>query len=245
MIAPRVLIVGATSSAAEAAARELVTPGLRVLLASRRGPRLAALADDLRVRGAEVDVVTIDVNEPSAHDVLARSVDEVLGGLDVLLVAVGTLPNQAVLAQDPWSAASAVHTNAGALIALIERLAPKISPGPVACIVVLSSVAGDLGRAPMRVYCATKAALDTYLEGLRQALWGKVRVVTVKPGPFESPMTDGLRPNLLWGDRRQVGRAIVTAIRRGRGTSYVPWFWRFIMAVVRRLPRSIVARLKA
>jgi NAD(P)-dependent dehydrogenase (short-subunit alcohol dehydrogenase family) len=112
-------------------------------------------------------------------------------------------------------------------------------------IAVISSVAGDRGRARNGIYGTSKAGLDAFLSALRQRLTpAGVRVLTVKPGFVDTPMTAHLRKSPLFASAASVGGAIVLAVDEGAEVIYVPWFWRLIMFVVRALPMSIFKRLK-
>ena len=111
---------------------------------------------------------------------------------------------------------------------------------------LLSSVAGERGRADNYVYGSAKAALTAYASGLGHRLRGTgVTVLTVKPGPVDTPMTAGraFRPGML-ADVDVVGRRIHRALERGERVLYVPGKWRWIMAVIRALPIRVFERLR-
>ena len=219
----RVLILGATSGIAQAVARVYAAEGARLALVARSREHLTAVAADLGVRGAEVLLSrATDLCELDRHRTLLAEAETALDGLDVVLVAHGVLPDQKACEAEPRLAAAGRGT-----------------------LGVLSSVAGERGRADNYVYGAAKAALTAYASGLGHRLRGTgVTVVTIKPGPVDTPMIAGR--NLARGlvaDVDVAGRQIHRALERGQRVVYVPGRWRWIMAVLRALPLRLFERL--
>jgi short-subunit dehydrogenase len=136
-------------------------------------------------------------------------------------------------------------TNALSTIALLTRLASLFEAQHSGTIAVISSVAGDRGRASNYVYGAAKAAVTTFCEGLRARLFKSgVHVLTIKPGFVDTPMTAGLAlPKPLVATPEEVGKDIVRAVAQGKDLLYTPWFWSAIMLVVRSLPRFVIKRV--
>jgi decaprenylphospho-beta-D-erythro-pentofuranosid-2-ulose 2-reductase len=110
--------------------------------------------------------------------------------------------------------------------------------------VVLSSVAGERGRASNFVYGSTKAGVDTFAQGLGDSLRRDgVRVVVVRPGFVHTRMTAGLPPPPLSCSPDDVGRAVLRALRTGQETVWVPASLRVVMSGLRHLPRAVFRRL--
>ncbi len=168
-----------------------------------------------------------------------------MGGVDIAVLAYGTLSDQTLCQHDVAAAMLEFETNAASYIALLTLIADRMETSGTGTIAVISSVAGDRGRASNYVYGAAKAAVTAYCEGLRLRLRKHgVHVLTIKPGPVATPMTAHLKLSpLLTASPETVGRAIVAAVQRRKSTLYTPWYWRPIMAVVRALPESILSRL--
>lgn len=240
----RVLVVGATSAIAEAAARRFAADGDSLFLVARDADKLAAVADDLRVRGArEVGTHVMDADDLDAHAGMLDAAEAALGHIDTALIAYGTLPDQARCQDDVEAALAAWHTNAASVMALATRLANRLERRGTGTIAVLSSVAGDRGRQSNYVYGSAKAALSTFLEGLRHRLHASgVRVLTIKPGMVDTPMTAAFDKGPLWASPERVGRDIHKAVRRGTEVLYTPFFWRWIMLVITLLPRPLFKR---
>jgi NAD(P)-dependent dehydrogenase (short-subunit alcohol dehydrogenase family) len=208
----------------------------------RNAGRLAIVADDLQVRGARVVAVEQDLDDASAHAALVDHVFATLGRVDVVLLAQGVLGDPAIRDRDPGAAERVLRTNLISPMQLVMLLADRLRPG--ACIAALSSIAGERGRAKVGVYGAAKAGLDSYLSSLRQRLARSgVRVLTLKPGFVDTPMTAAIPKNPLFASPAQVARGIVRAVDRGAEVAYLPWWWRMVMLIVRALPERIFKKL--
>ena len=242
----KILIIGATSAIAEACARRWAARGDALFLLGRDGQRLHAIADDLRIRGAaEVAVTTFDVNDYEAQEAAIEAARVALGGVDIALIAHGTLPDQAACDHDTAQTMAEFQTNATSTLALMQRLAVLFESQGEGQLAVISSVAGDRGRDSNAVYGAAKAAVSTYASALRQRLHRHgITVLTIKPGFVDTPMTAQLRKGALWATPDRIARGIVNAIDRGRSIVYLPWFWRPVMTLIRLLPEFIFRRMK-
>jgi decaprenylphospho-beta-D-erythro-pentofuranosid-2-ulose 2-reductase len=243
----RILIVGATSAIAEATAREFAARGDTLFLAGRNALLLQTIADDLRLRGATIaGTAAIDVVELESLPSLIASGVESLGGLDQALIAHGTLSDQN-LCEDSIAALREEFTvNALSVMVLCLALARVLAAQGSGVLAVISSVAGDRGRQSNYVYGAAKASVSAFLSGLRQKLYSRgVRVVTIKPGFVDTPMTAGFPKSRLWSKPADVARDIRRAMDCGSATLYTPWFWRLIMLIVRSVPETLFRRLRA
>lgn len=242
----RILIVGATSAIAEATARHFARDGDALFLVGRRQARLPVIADDLRARGARnVGVHTMDINDLERHAAMIAAAEAALGGLDSVLIAHGTLPDQMQCQRDPRLTLRELNTNALGTIALLTALANRFERQGRGTLAVISSVAGDRGRQSNYVYGTAKAALDTFLEGLRQRLHkAGVRVLTIKPGFVDTPMTRDFEKNRLWATPERVGRRIHRAMTGGGDVVYTPFFWRFIMLIIRLVPERLFKMIR-
>jgi decaprenylphospho-beta-D-erythro-pentofuranosid-2-ulose 2-reductase len=243
----RVAIFGATSAIAQAVARVYARGGAHFALVARRPERLRVVAADLAVRGGTVALqATDELTDLSHHGALVESAVEALGGIDVALVAHGVLPDQERCQGDAAAAVDSWNVNFVSAASLMEALTARMAPAGQGVLAVLSSVAGERGRSKNYVYGAAKAALTTYASGLGQRLRGSgLTVVTVKPGPVETPMTAGRGyEKRLLADVDRVGRQIHRALERRERTVYVPGRWRWIFAVIRLLPVGLFERLR-
>lgn len=239
----RILIIGATSAIAEAVARRYASRRSSIHLLGRRKSRLQAIAADLATRGARVSTGLLDVNDLDRHDETLAEAIQQLGGVDVVLVAHGTLPEQAKCDASRTLALHEFATNATSTLSLCIALAQRLQPGST--LAVISSVAGDRGRAGNYLYGSAKAAVNAYLSGLGQALrQSDINVLTIKPGFVDSPMTASFDKGPLWAKPEQVAVGIVRAIDRRQAVAYVPRFWWAVMYVIKAIPEFVFRRIK-
>ncbi len=240
------VIVGATSAMAAEAARAYAEGGARLFLTGRNPERLAAIADDLRARGAgQVDTAVLDLLDIGSHEAVLERAIMALGELDVVLVAHGILPDQGGCETSVAQTLAAVDVNFRSTVAFLTPLANRLEMQRRGTLAVITSVAGDRGRQSNYVYGATKGGLGIFLQGLRNRLHRSgVVVLTLKPGFVDTPMTGQLAKNPLYASARSAGKAIHRAIEAGRDVAYIPWFWRPIMCVVNNLPEALFKRLR-
>lgn len=236
-----VLIVGPTSAIAHAVARHFARAGAAFFLVGRNATRLTAVADDLRAFGAaKAATFQMDVNDLAKHPAMWAAATETLGPIDVAMVAHGVLPDQKACERDVDLTLASFQTNAVSTIALLTLFATEMERQGRGTIVVISSVAGDRGRQSNYVYGASKAAVSTFAQGLRNRLARRgVHVLTVKPGLVDTPMTAHMRKHFLFASPERVGQDIYRAILKGKDVLYTPWYWRFIMAIIVHIPEGI------
>jgi short-subunit dehydrogenase len=239
-----VLVVGATSAIAEAVVREFAARGDALFLAARDTAKLGSIADDLRVRGAAaVHTAPLDVTDAASRAAALAAADAAIGTPDIALVAHGTLPDQRACEGSEADLVEALDVNFVATVAMVSAIANRMQAAGRGTIAVITSVAGDRGRASNYVYGAAKAGVSTFLSGLRHRLHRHgIAVADVRPGFVDTPMTASIAKNPLFASPSAVARDIVAAIDRGTPVRYTPWFWRPIMLVVRLLPRALFHR---
>ena len=238
------LLVGGTSDIAVATARRyLQERPLRVIVAARESDRRTAVAEELRAAGATVEVVDFDAEDPGSPK---RMVAEAAAGgdIDVAVVAFGQLGEQAQLATDPEAAAALGQVNYVAPVVVGTVLANHLRGQGHGVIVALSSVAGERARSSNYVYGSTKAGVDAFYSGLADSLVGTgVSVLVVRPGFVRSKMTAGMDDAPLATTPEAVADAIVTGVRKGRHTVWVPGAMRWVMSGLRHTPRAIFRKL--
>ena len=241
----RTLIIGATSSIAQETARLLATEGASFFLTARNPERLQAVADDLGCRGAAFAHTTVmDAMDFERHEEGVETAFETLGGVDLAIIAHGLLPDQNACQESHEEIRKTYEVNTLSVFSLLTHIARRMEAVQGGTILVISSVAGDRGRPSNYVYGSSKAALDAFLQGLRSRLDSLgVRVITVKPGFVDTPMTQHMKKGFLWAEPEQIASGIVRAVRGSRDVVYLPWFWRWIMLVVRLIPERIFKKL--
>jgi decaprenylphospho-beta-D-erythro-pentofuranosid-2-ulose 2-reductase len=242
----KVLVVGATSTIAQEVSKCFAEDSAWLFLVGRNQANLTVIAEDLRIRGAgKIESVCLDLDTLGLHSELVSTATKALGGLDMALIAHGTLPNQKVCEQNVETTLKEFMTNCISVVSLLTHLANYFEKQRYGCIAVITSVAGDRGRQSNYIYGAAKGAISIFLQGMRNRLSKVgVRVLTIKPGLVDTPMTAGLPKTFLFADPSVVGKRIFNAIMKGEEIVYVPWFWRWVMLIIKTIPESIFKRMK-
>lgn len=242
----KILIIGATSAISEHCARIWAARGDAFHLVARNEQHVQVIASDLKVRGAsEVTTYCTDLNDTDKHEELLNVADDALEGIDIVLIAHGTLSNQKTCELSVEETLQEIQTNALSTISLLTLIANRFEAKKSGTICVISSVAGDRGRASNYVYGSAKAMVTAFTSGLRQRLYkSNVSVVTIKPGFVDTPMTTGFKKGVLWAKPTTVAASIVKAIDKKKAEVYIPRFWQLIMLIIKVIPSQIFKVLK-
>src|SRR5437588_3664261 len=218
----KIMIVGATSAIAHGTAKCFAREGAEFFLVARNAEKMDDVCNDLKVRGAKrVETFLLDINDLERHEELVDAAVLALDGLDAVLISHGTLGDQQKCQLSVSETLKEFTTNCTSVIALLTLLANYFEQRKRGCIAVVSSVAGDRGRKSNYVYGAAKGALSVFLQGLRGRLASSgVKVVTIKPGFVDTPMTASLRKGLLFASPRTIGKGIYAAMNKGKDVVY-------------------------
>ncbi|NUQ28031.1 MAG: SDR family oxidoreductase [Acidobacteriaceae bacterium] len=241
----RVLVLGATSGIAEATCRVWAKQGASLVLVGRSAEKLAAVAADLRARGARlVETAVADLDDTARHPQLLADCINALGGLDVAYLAHGIMGEQQQSEEDFNAAAQVLYTNFLSPVSLCTWLSNYFVKQGRGVLAVISSVAGERGRKSNYVYGSSKAGLSAFLDGLRNRVDRQgVTVLTIKPGPVKTAMTMGMKGSEKFADPDKVAQSIVDAIHAKKDVLYVPGIWKIIMFVIRHIPESVFKKL--
>ena len=243
----RIVIIGATSAIAEHCAR-LWAQGQSVdlTLVGRDEARMERVATDLQVRSPQstIRVMQADFLDPSA---IQRTVDETAaqGMVDIALIAHGSLPEQTECQSDLQACKDALEVNGISPVLYAEALAQHMAQANHGTIALIGSVAGDRGRKSNYVYGSAKGMVTRYAQGMQHRFAGTgVKVVLIKPGPTDTPMTAHLKgQGAKMASVEDVAKQIVEGIERGHAVIYAPRKWQLIMMIIRHLPAQIFNRL--
>ncbi len=242
----KIVVLGATSGMAVAVQRQLAERGYELMLIARSPERLAALQSDLLVRGAkQVLVCAADLSSIPHHGPIFDFVRQTFPDFDTVLLAYGSMHNQKDSEESVDVLLEELNVNFVSASAILTLFAASLEQRRAGCIAAITSVAGDRGRRSNYVYGSAKGALSLFLQGLRSRLHpAGVRVITIKPGPVQTPMTDHLQNSPRFADPELVARDIVCALEgRSPDVLYTPRVWRYIMTAVGYIPETIFKRL--
>jgi short-subunit dehydrogenase len=242
----KIVVIGATAAIAEHCCRLwLAVEPAELVLVARDKAKLDRIATDLRVRSPASTITTVQ------GDFLDRAfiqsvVDDAVGSgpIDIALIAHGWMPDNQV-GLDLATCEQILDVNAVSPVLFSEAFAAHFVKAGRGTIAIIGSVAGDVTRRANYLYGASKALLTRYAQGLDHRLLGSgVKVVLIKPGPTDTPMTAQLKAaGRRMAPVEDVARATVEGIRRRKAVVYTPLLWQLIMLIVRHIPRPIFNRL--
>ena len=242
----RAALLGATRGMGRAVARRLAERGDELFLLGRDDAELARSARDLEIhRGrGRVAWARCDLLAPASFALALDEAEGVLGGLDAVVVSAGLFDSQETLEADPERCERLLAADFTGTVLFCEEARRRLLARGGGTLCVFSSVAGDRARRPVVLYGAAKAGLSHYLEGLDHRFRAAgLRTVCVKPGFVRTGMTAGLAPPPFAGEPDAVAVRVVRAIDRGAPVVYAPAVWRWILLVIRALPRAVMRRV--
>lgn len=243
----RIVIIGATSAIAEHCVRLWAQEQpLDLTLIGRDVNRIKRVAADLSARSPESDihVTQVDFLDTAA---IQAVVDEIAKphAIDIVLIAHGSLPEQDVCQNDLQACRDALEINGISPLLFAEAFAKHMAKTNSGTLVLLGSVAGDRGRKSNYVYGSAKGLVTRYAQGLQHRFAGTgVKVVLVKPGPTDTPMTAHLKAQgAKLTPVEEIAKNIVEGVKRGQSVVYAPPKWKLIMFIIQHLPNLIFHKL--
>ena len=243
----RIVIIGATSAIAEHCARLWVqNQPVDLTLVGRDTQRIERVATDLKVRSpqSQIRVVQAEFLDPEAIDATVKNIVQ-SGNVDIVLIAHGSLPDQADCQDDLQACREALDVNGVSPVLYAEAFAKQMAKADHGTIALIGSVAGDRGRKSNYVYGAAKGLVTRYAQGLQHRFAGSgVKVVLIKPGPTDTPMTAHLKgKGAKLAPVEGVAKQIVDAVEAGKPLVYAPGKWWLIMMVIRHLPAFVFNKM--
>ena len=243
----KVAILGGTKGMGRSLARVLAERGDELFLLGRDAEDLERSAADLAARrtgGSAIGHAPCDLLDPDGFGAALDAAEAALGGLDCVVVTAGLYGGQDELEADPEFVRRLLLVNFTNTILFCEEARKRLLARGGGTLVVFSSVAGDRGRKPVVIYGASKAGLSAYLEGLDHKFRGEGLVtLCVKPGFVKTGMTAGLKPPPFAGDPDDVAQRVAKAIDAQKPLVYAPGIWRWVMLVIKNLPRFVMRKI--
>ncbi len=242
----QVAFFGATKGMGRALARLMAERGDHLVLLGRDAEQLERSAEDLRARSprAKIDTVVCDLATPSSFGPALDRAEVLLGKLECVVVTAGIFATQDELEADPNRALELVTLDYANTVGFCEHARIRMMKSGGGKLCVFSSVAGDRARKPVVIYGSAKAGLSAYLEGLDHRYRSQgLEAICVKPGFVKTGMTANLKAPPFAGEPEPVARRVLRAIDRGTPVVYAPGIWRWIMLVIRSLPRFVMRRI--
>lgn len=242
----RILLLGGTSEIGLAICERYLqdAPASVVLAALPDDPgRDDAVAQLMRAGAKAVTVVDFDAIDLASHPAVT---EECFAGddVDVAIVAFGLLGDAEDLWQDQAKAVAIAQINYTAAVSVGVLVGEKMRRQGYGRIIAMSSAAGERVRRSNFVYGSTKAGLDGFYLGLGEALreFG-VGVLVIRPGQVRTRMSAHVKEAPLTVDKEYVADLAVTASAKGKDLVWAPGAFRYVMMVLRHIPRPIFRKL--
>jgi short-subunit dehydrogenase len=242
----KILIFGATSKIVFEIAKLFAKNGVSFYLCARDENSLKNISEDLLFSGAErVEYSTFDaLDENSIKKCIENCLKE-FPELDCVIIGYGMLPDKKLSETEPEIVKETINVNFLSVVLILTYISLHFENQNRGNIIVISSISGDRGRQSNYVYASSKGALSIFLEGLRQRLFKYgVQVLEVKPGFVDTPMTSNYKKNFLFASPAKVARDVYKAVKKRKDVIYTPWFWRWIMMIIRNIPEIIFKRMR-
>lgn len=242
----KVVIFGATSAIAIEITKQLLLKDCDLVLAARDNNRLASLVQDLKIRfHRDIFHFNIDANDYDMHKEFFDFAHSSLGEIDTLIIAHGTLPDQEEIQNDFTAIRKEFETNTLSIISILTFFIDYFIGKGSGNIAVISSVAGDRARQSNYIYGTSKGSISLYLQGLRNRLYkNNINVLTIKPGFVNTPMTADIPKNALFAEPEAIAIGIIKAIEKKKDVVYLPFFWKYIMLIIKLIPERIFKKMK-
>jgi short-subunit dehydrogenase len=243
---PRAVVVGASSGIGAAIVRRLAAEGYVVAALARSQTELDKLCSEINRTAGETRALAYehDVTELAGIPLAFQGLLKDLGGIDALVYVAGVMPKVGVDEFNLEKDRQMIETNLLGAIGWLGAAAALFQRMKAGKLVGISSVAGDRGRVLNPAYNASKAGMDAYLEALRNRLTRLgVQVLTVKPGFVDTKMLKSSPRKFGVINPERVAAGVWAAMRARKQLVYLPWYWRWIMFVVRSTPSFIFRRL--
>jgi len=243
----RIVIIGGTSAIAEHCARLWAQESpVDLVLVGRDMGKTEIVASDLRVRSPHSIIESIQADFLDSIQIKSI-VDKIMkvGAVDIVLIAHGFLPDQLQCQENLDLCHKALAINGISPVLFAEAFAGHMQRVNSGTLAIIGSVAGDKGRKSNYVYGSAKGLISRYTQGLEHRLSNtNVKVVLIKPGPTETPMTANfMHQRVSLASVVEVAQQIVLGVKLGKPVVYAPAKWRFIMMIVRHLPRLIFNKM--
>ncbi len=241
------LVLGANSLIAQCTAECFAKDKHEIIFAGRNAGQMQKLANDFEIRfQCKAYGIEFDALDYNSHKTFLENVLKLIPQVDYVLLAFGYLGEQTKANEGFDESKKIIETNYTGAVSIIHLFASHFESQRKGNIIIISSVAGDRGRQSNYLYGSAKAGLSAFAQGLRSRLFKSgVHVLTVKPGFVDTPMTYGMPlPKLLVASPKKVGKDIYKAALKKKNILYTPFYWRFIMMIVKSIPEFIFKKLK-
>jgi len=239
------IVFGATSAISQAYLNRVAKRCEQIVLLARNEQQLQQVTSHVEaLSAATVRSIACDLADVSEHEQVIKDVFSGADDVECVLISYGVLTDQERCNTDVAYLLEQFNLNGTSTISLSAHVGRELAAQGSGTLAVIGSVAGDRGRRSNYCYGAAKSSVDSFLSGQRGFLsQSGVNVLTIKPGFVDTPMTSAFKKGFLWASPDKVAADIDSAIGKRRSILYTPWFWRYIMLIIKSIPEFIFRRL--
>jgi decaprenylphospho-beta-D-erythro-pentofuranosid-2-ulose 2-reductase len=243
------IIFGANSEIAIATIDILLKHSYRLVLLARDIQKLNMELQHFNVKypNSIIACIKYDATQDIKDDDFDKITKLLNNNIDLLLIAHGVLPDEKICINSWIETKQLLQINSNSILQICHYFANLFEKQKYGTIAVISSVAGDRVRQSNYIYGTSKAVLNAYLSGLRNRMNKyNVNVLTILPGFVRTKMTDKFsgRNGFLWASPKKIAQDIFKAINNKSNILYTPFFWRYIMFIIKHIPEFIFKKMK-
>ena len=241
----KAIIIGATSGIARSVSIELANRNYELILVARDYEELQRISADLKIRNLNLNkIYVLNILE---HASIKPTIKKILNeneDIDEMYFFIGYLGDQQ-LAQNDWQERERIlDINYKMPVHILSIFASYFEKQKKGKMIIIGSVAGDRGRQSNYFYGSAKAGLHIFAQGLRNRLnKNNVHVMTVKLGFIDTAMTFGLSGLFFVASPQKAAMRILKAASKNKDVVYIPFFWKYIMLIIKSIPETIFKKL--
>ncbi|TGL59146.1 SDR family NAD(P)-dependent oxidoreductase [Leptospira ognonensis] len=245
----KIIVVGASSGIGKAIAEAEWKKGSKVLLMARREREMNQIISLWnKAESPRAFALAYDVTDFKSADKVFTKALKTLGGLDEIYYASGVMPEVGKIEYNTTKDHAMMNVNVLGAISILNLAASHFTNQKHGKIIGISSIAGERGRKGNPVYNTSKAALNTYLEALRNRLSEVgVQVTTIKPGFIRTEMVSGLvlpeKGLLKVISAEDAADRIIKIVESGKDEAFVPGIWALVGFIIRNIPNFIFKKM--
>jgi short-subunit dehydrogenase len=232
-----VLITGASSGIGRALGIELARKGAAVGLLARRAEVLKQVAESIESSGGRALALPADVTDAAAVREAVRELRQRFGPIDVLMANAGISVNTFVPDLCEKKIAELMNVNVIGVVNSVAAVLPDMVNRGRGHLVGNSSLAAYRGLPKTAAYCASKAAVSSFLEAIRIDLRGSgVDVTIIHPGFVKTSLIANIRSTPYVMELDHAVKKIVRAIEKRKTRYSFPWQLAIVARACKLMP---------
>ncbi len=241
-----ILIFGATSGIAFEIAKIYGTSDNNLFLFGRNENTLSLLKNEIinNSRNVKIELFKFDAEKYRDIESNIKKITAEIKIIDIIIISHAVMPEFFIRDYEYQKESNLIDINIKSSLFIINQIIKNIKTNDIKKIVFLSSVAGERGRSSNYVYGASKAFMNTYLQGLQNILYREnIKIINIKLGPVNTNLSKNSRNDFLKIEPSYAAKKIVHSIKINQQEVFIPFFWKYIMFIIKIIPNFIFNRL--